>query len=151
MDTDGDSGTRLMEYFYFFDNEWNFNRLFVENRDIYYEPCDMEVIPDSRGINLLKSDGEMFKLMLPEVGDLCNITCIDIVNRGTFESPIEGFVVKIDGEVKLVTVNKNTDDFEIIDTDLPFRTNFHYIMSRDGIIYKLVIANNTVYFAEAVE
>lgn len=151
MDTDGDSGTRLMEYFYFFDNEWNFNRLFVENRDIYYEPCDMEVIPDSRGINLLKSDGEMFKLMLPKVGDLCNITCINIVNRGTFESPIEGFVVKIDGEVKLVTVNKNTDDFEIIDTNLPFRTNFHYIMSRDGMIYKLVIANNTVYFAEAVE
>ena len=152
LETDGDSGTRLLDYFYFFDNEWNYNRMFVENGNLLFEPCGMEVIPDSRGINLLKPDGEMFKLMIPHVGEGIHIVkCINIVNRGTFESPIEGFVVKIDGETKLVTVNKETNGFEIVDTDLPFRTNFHYIMSTDNRLYRLSVENNKIAFIENVE
>lgn len=149
IDTDGDSGTRMLEYFYFFDNEWGYNRMFVENGNLLFETCDPIVIPDSRGINLLKHDGEMVKLKIPSVGKGIHIVkSISLDNMGTFESPIEGFVVNIDNKTKLVTVNKESDKFEIVDTNLPFRTNHHYVMSVDGKIYKLHIENNIPTFAE---
>ena len=149
LDTDGDSGTRMLEYFYFFDNEWGYNRMFVENGNLLFETCDPNVIPDSRGINLLKHDGEMVKLKIPSMGEGIHIVkSISLDNMGTFESPIEGFVVNINNETKLVTVNKESDKFEIVDTNLPFRTNHHYVMSVDGRIYKLHIENNIPTFVE---
>ena len=149
LDADGESGTRMLDYFYFFDNEWGYNRMFVENGKLLFETCDPNVIPDSRGINLLKHDGEMVKLKIPSMGEGIHIVkAISLDNMGTFESPIEGFVVNINNETKLVTVNKESDKFEIVDTNLPFRTNHHYVMSVDGKIYKLHIENNIPTFVE---
>lgn len=147
IDEEGYSGTRFLSYFYFFDEEWTYKRMYVENGLLYYEPCVLDVIPDSRGINLLKKDGEMLKLRIPHSDDgIHAVRCISLDNLGTFESPIEGFVVKIDDEVKIVTVNKDGSDFEILDTNLPFRTNHHYILSKDNKVYKLIFNNNQVSF-----
>lgn len=147
IDEEGYSGTRFLSYFYFFDEEWTYKRMYVENGLLYYEPCVLDVIPDSRGINLLKKDGEMLKLRIPHSDDgIHAVRCISLDNLGTFESPIEGFVVKIDDEVKIVTVNKDGSDFEILDTNLPFRTNHHYILSKDNKVYKLIFDNNQVSF-----
>ena len=151
LDVEGYSGTRLLDYFYFFDNEWNYNRMFVENGNLLFETCDFDVVPDSKGINLLKKDGEMVKLRIPAAGEGIHIVkCISLNNMGTFESPIEGFVMKINDETKLITVNKETNGFEIVDTDLPFRTNHHYILSTDGRIYKLAVIGDTVTFVEGL-
>ena len=151
LDREGYSGTRLLDYFYFFDNEWNYNRMFVENGNLLFETCDLDVVPDSKGINLLKKDGEMVKLRIPAAGEGIHIVkCISLNNMGTFESPIEGFVMKINDETKLITVNKETNGFEIVDTDLPFRTNHHYILSTDGKIYKLAVIGDVVTFVEGL-
>lgn len=148
VDEEGYSGTRFLNYFYFFDDEWVYKRMFVDDGLLYYEPCVLDVIPDSRGVNLLKKDGEMLKLRIPHsdngVHDV--VKCISLDNLGTFESPIEGFVIKIDDDTKIVTVNKAGSGFEIIDTNLPFRTNHHYILSKDNNMYKLVFDNTNVSF-----
>ena len=149
LDNDGDSGTRMLEYFYFFDDGWGYNRMFVENGELLFETCNPDVIPDSRGINLLKPDGEMVKIKIPSMGNgIYIVKSISLDNMGTFESPIEGFVVKINNKTKLVTVDKYSNSFEIVDTNLPFRTNHHYVMSVDGKIYKLHIENNIPMFVE---
>ena len=151
IDKEGYSGTRMLDYFYFFDNEWNYNRMFVENGNLLFENCELDVVPDSKGVNLLTKDGEMVKLRIPEVGEGIHIVkCISLNNMGTFESPIEGFVMKINNETKLITVNKETNGFEIVDTDLPFRTNHHYVLSTDGRIYKLEVVGNVVTFVEGL-
>ena len=151
LDTEGYSGTRILDYFYFFDNEWYPNRMYVEDGKLLFEDCEMDVIPDSRGINILKKDGEMVKLKIPHQGEgIHMITCISLTNMGTFESPIEGFVVEVDNEVKLVTINKYGDGFELVDTNLPFRTNHHYVLSKDNKLYKLVIYQNSIGFVEVI-
>ena len=147
--TDGSSGTRMLDYFHFFDNEWTPHRMFVRDGLLMFENCGLDVIPDSRGINLLKKDGEMVKLRIPNQGeDIHLIKCVSLHNLGTFASPIEGFVMSLEGETKLVTINKETNGFEIVDTDLPFRTNHHYVLSRDNKLYKLVVNGNNVTFVE---
>ena len=149
IDESGYSGTRFLLYFYFFDEEWSYNRMYVENGLLYYEDCTLNVIPDSKGINLLRKDGEMVKLRIPHDDDgIHTVKCVSLDNLGTFESPIEGFVVNIEGHTKLITVNKEGTEFEIIDTDLPFRTNHHYILSQDNRMYKLRFDNNRIEFIE---
>ena len=146
---DGYSGTPLLDYFYFFDEEMIYNRLFVKQGLLYYEDSPLNVIPDSKGINMLRKNGEMMKLRVPhDDHGLHLVNCISLDNLGTFESPIEGFVVKVDGETKLVTVNREGTEFEFVDTNLPFRTNHHYILSKDGKIYKLVFEDNKIDFIE---
>lgn len=146
---DGYSGTRLLKYFYFFDEEMVYNRLFIKQGLLYYEDSPLDVIPDSKGINMLKKDGEMMKLRVPHNGNgLHVVKYISLDNLGTFESPIEGFVVKINHQTKLITVNKEGTAFEIIDTNLPFRTNHHYVLSQDDKVYKLVFENNEIRFVE---
>lgn len=144
---DGYSGTRILDYFYFFDEDWECYRLFVENDELIFENCEPDIIPDSRGINIMKKDGEMVKYVFDNSeGTIYDAKYINLNNLGTFESPIEGFVVEIDNEVKLVTVNKSTDAFELVDTNLPFRTNHHYILSTNNELYKLEVTNNVISF-----
>lgn len=150
LDFDGESGTRLLNEFYFFDDEWYCNKMYVENGNLIFEDCELEeTIPDSRGINLLKSDGELVNLKIPHMGEGIHIVKnINLNELGSFESPIEGFVVKVDNQTKLVTVNKDTNAFEIVDTNLPFRTNYHYVMSKDNRLYRLHVENDEVMFIE---
>ena len=151
IDESGYSGTRFLSYFYFFDEEWTYKRMYVENGMLYYENCALDIIPDSKGINLLRKDGEMVKLRIPHNSDEIHaVRCVSLDNLGTFESPIEGFVVSIDGYTKLITVNKEGTGFEAIDTDLPFRTNHHYIMSTDNKLYKLVFDKHNIEFIEGI-
>lgn len=143
------TSTRLLDYFYFFDNNWDYYRLFIENGELIYEPCETIIIPDSKGINMLTPSGEMVKLVLPSIdSDLYINKVINLSNTGTFESPIEGFVVMINNNKKLVTVNTKTNGFEIVDTNERFRTNHHYIMSEDKKLYKLDVSDNNVRFIE---
>ena len=147
--TDGTYSQRL-DYFYFFDNNWNYYRMYFENSELYYEPCNDEVVlPDSRGINILTPSGEMTKVILPSGdGDFTINRVISISKTGTFESPIEGFVMMVGNTKKMITVNRNADGFDIKNTDEIFRTNHHYIMSEDNRIYKLTVENNNVRFIE---
>ena len=146
---DGLSGTRLLDYFYFFDDEWNYKRMFVKDGRLYFEDTVLNVIPDSRGINLRKFDGEMMKLRIPHTGHGIHLVkCISLDNMGTFESPIEGFVMKIKNTTKLVTVNKQGDGFTVVNTKLPFRTNHHYILSKDNKLYKIAYDRDEIHFVE---
>lgn len=141
--TDGYSGTRLLDNFYFFDDDWNYNRMFVKNGDLLFEPCGFEVIPDSRGINMMRRDGELVKIVFDNNEHVIyDAKYLNMDNLGTFASPIEGFVVKIGDETKLITVNKMNNGFELVNTTLPFRTNHHYIMSKDNELYKLEFDND---------
>ena len=140
LDTEGYSGTRLLKYFYFFDDEWSYKRMYVDNGNLYFEDTSPYIIPNSKGINILNRDGELLKIRVPHTDMPINLVkCINVGNRGTFENPIEGFVINLDGETKLVTVNQAGNNFEVIDTELPFRTNHHYIVSQDDMLYKLEV------------
>lgn len=146
------SGTcsQRLDYFYFFDNNWNYYRMYFENSELYYEPCSDEmVLPDSRGINMLTPSGEITKVILPSGdGEFTINRVISVSKTGTFESPIEGFVMMVGNSKKMITVNRNADGFDIKNTDEVFRTNHHYIMSEDSKIYKLAVENNNVRFIE---
>ena len=143
------TSSQLLDYFYFFDNNWNYYRLFINNGDLVYEPCEGDVIPDSRGISLLTPSGENVKLVLPSInGDLTINKVINLSKSGTFESPIEGFVMMINNQKRMVTINTETNGFKIVDTNDRFRTNHHYIMSEDNKLYKLNVTNNKVSFIE---
>lgn len=146
----GLSSTILLDYFYFYDEEWNYNRLFVENGELCFEPTANEVLtPDSRGIKLLSPNGEIVRIILPNNNeDMTIAKVINLSKTGSFESPIEGFVMMVDNTKKIITINKDTDKFEILDTNEPFRTNHHFIMSKDRRIYKLTIVNDQVEFIE---
>lgn len=145
----GLSSTYPLDYFYFFDEEWNYYRMFVENGDLLFENCDNMVIPDSRGIKLLTPSGETAKIYLPNANNDMSINkLINLSKTGSFESPIEGFVV-MDGNVKkMVTVNRESNRFEVISTNEPFRTNHHYLMSKDNRLYKLNVKGDQVSFIE---
>lgn len=141
--------SQILDYFYFFDNDWNYYRMYFENSELYYETCEDVVIPDSRGINILTPSGEMTKLILSNSeGDFSVNRVISLSKTGTFESPIEGFVMMVDNVKKMITVNRAGDGFDIRDTDEVFRTNHHYIMSEDKKIYKLAVEDNNVRFIE---
>ena len=148
LDTEGYSGTRLLKYFYFFDDEWSYKRMYVDNGNLYFEDTSPYIIPNSKGINIFNRDGELLKIRVPHTDNPINVVkCINVGNRGTFENPIEGFVVNIHGETKLVTINQAGNNFEVIDTKLPFRTNHHYIVSQDDMIYKLEVnSENDISF-----
>lgn len=152
LDTEGYSGTKPLDYFYFFDDDWVYRRMFISDGLIYHEVCEPDIVPDSKGINILNKDGEMVKLSFsPSQNELVTLKCINLDNRGTFESPIEGFVMKVDGMTKLITINQKGDAFEIVDTKLPFRTNHHFLLSQDSKIYKLEIVDNQVKFKEYID
>ena len=145
--TDGYSGTEILDYFYFFDEDWSYHRMFIENELLVFENSIPDAIPDSRGINMMKKDGELVKFVFDNTdGSIYDAKYINLNNLGTFESPIEGFVVNINGMTKLVTVNKSGDAFELIDTKLPFRTNHHYVLSTNNELYKLKINDNNISF-----
>lgn len=146
----GLSSTILLDYFYFYDEEWNYNRLFVENGELCFEPTSNEVlIPDSRGIKLLSPYGEIVRIVLPNNNDDMTINkVINLSKTGSFESPIEGFVMMVGNSKKLITINRNSDGFEMVDTNQPFRTNHHYIMSKDRKIYKLQVIADHIEFVE---
>ena len=123
--------------------------MFVEDGELCYESCSQVLIPDSRGVKLLSPNGETTKMNLIGSNDDMNITrIINLSKTGSFESPIEGFVMMINGTKKMITINKETNGFEIINTNQPFRTNHHYLMSKDSKIYKLKVVNNVVNFVE---
>lgn len=145
------SGTRSqeLEYFYFYDENWNYHKLYFENSNLYYEPCDEVVIPDSKGINLITPSGEIAKVFLNNTSSDFSINkVINVLKNGTFESPIEGFVMMVDGVKKIITVNRTCDGFDIIDTNNKFRTNHHYLRSEDDKVYKLLVENNKVKLTE---
>lgn len=148
-DSQGLSSTYPLEYFYFFDEEWNYYRMFVENGELLFENCDNKVIPDSRGIKLLTPSGETAKIYLPNANNDMSINkVINLSKTGSFESPIEGFVI-MDGNIKkMVTVNRESNRFEVITTNEPFRTNHHYLMSKDNRLYKLNVDGDQVNFIE---
>ena len=148
-DSQGLSSTYPLEYFYFFDEEWNYYRMFVENGELLFENCDSKVIPDSRGIKLLTPSGETAKIYLPNANNDMSINkVINLSKTGSFESPIEGFVI-MDGNIKkMVTVNRESNRFEVITTNEPFRTNHHYLMSKDNRLYKLNVDGDQVNFIE---
>ena len=148
ISTDGYSGTKLLDYFYFFDEDWSYHRMFVEDGLLMFEDCIPDVIPDSRGINMMKKDGELVKIVFDNVeGSIYDAKYINLNNLGTFESPIEGFVINVNNETKLVTINKTADAFELVDTNLPFRTNHHYILATNNDLYKLqVTEDNNISF-----
>ena len=148
-DSQGLSSTYPLEYFYFFDEEWNYYRMFVENGELLFENCDNKVIPDSRGIKLLTPSGETAKIYLPNANNDMSINkVINLSKTGSFESPIEGFVI-MDGNIKkMVTINRESNRFEVITTNEPFRTNHHYLMSKDNRLYKLNVDGDQVNFIE---
>lgn len=148
-DSQGLSSTYPLEYFYFFDEEWNYYRMFVENGELLFENCNNNVIPDSRGIKLLTPSGETAKIYLPNANNDMSINkVINLSKTGSFESPIEGFVI-MDGNVKkMVTINRESNRFEVITTNEPFRTNHHYLMSKDNRLYKLNVDGDQVNFIE---
>lgn len=149
--SDGHSGTEILDYFYFFDDNYNYKRMYVNNSEIFFESCSLESVPDLRGINFIKDDGQIVKLSMNANGEQSTTKCVNLDNMGTFESPIEGFVVKVNGNEKLITVNKDCSGFELVDTDIPFRTKHHYVLSTDEKLYKIgVDINNNIQITEGV-
>lgn len=141
--------TYELDYFYFFSDDWKYYKLYVENGKLLYDEHDEFVyMPDSRGINMLSSSGDLIKISFVDIKTIIMDEYVKVHRNGTFESPIEGFVVDIDGEDKLVTINKYGNGFEIVNTEMKCRYKDHYIISEEGDLYQLNILQNNVSFVK---
>ena len=147
--TIGRTSSQVLDYFYFFDDDWNYYKMYIDNGELLYEPTTISVIPDSKGINMLSPSGEIIKISLSTaINELCINRVVNLSKSGSFESPIEGFVIMDNNKKKIVTVNAEINGFDVKDTNEIFRTNHHYIMSEDNKIYKLNVKDNLVSFIE---
>ena len=147
--TIGRTSSQVLDYFYFFDDDWNYYKMYIDNGELLYEPTTISVIPDSKGINMLSPSGEIIKISLSAaINELCINRVVNLSKSGSFESPIEGFVIMDNNKKKIVTVNAEINGFDVKDTNEIFRTNHHYIMSEDNKIYKLNVKDNLVSFIE---
>lgn len=133
--------TDVLDAFYFFDDNWNYFKLYIEGQELVFENAEMtdsSLIPDSEGINILSPSGEICKIGLGSDGVMSISKVVDLEN-GTFASPLRGFVVMDNGVKKLLTLDIQNNKFVVTTApdNMRFRTNHHYIMSSTGELYKL--------------
>lgn len=133
--------TDVLDAFYFFDENWDYFKLYIEDHDIVFENVEItnsSLIPDSDGINIVSPSGEICKISLGADGVMSICKVVDLDN-GTFASPLRGFVVMDNGVKKLLTLDIQSSKFVVTEapSNMKFRTNHHYIMSSTGELYKL--------------
>ena len=147
LDEDTDhTSTDVLDAFYFFGEGWEYCKITIENGEVIYSLEDnISILPDSKGINMLNDNNETIKL-ISNVEDLILGHSVKVRRNGSFASPIEGFVVEIDGIEKIVTTNHLGDTLVIENTDMICRTNQHYIISEENYLYELQIVDNQPKF-----
>lgn len=140
----------LINELYFYDKNWKMYKLYYSNNELFCEEYNNDDIQlYDKGFKLLTHDGRIVKVNLDKLTDELNITRVVHTERiGTFNSPIEGYVVNDNGITKIATINKDTLEFELLETTDEFVQNDHFIKSVEGLVYKLEIENGKVLFNE---
>lgn len=139
----------LIDELYICDNDWKIYKIYHMMGELFYEEYAGDMRLYGKGFKLLTPEGNVVKIGIDELTEELNINrVVPTAKIGTFDSPIDGYVIKVEEEIKIVTINKETLKFEVLDTDDEFLFNEHYIQSKDGRIYKLSVVNNVVEFIE---
>ena len=141
----------FIDELYICDNTWQVYKIYCKFGELFYEEYNEDIQLYEKGFKLLTPNGKVVRISIDKLTEELNITRVVPTEKiGTFDSPIDGYVVKVDGVNKLVTINKDTLNFEILDTEDEFLFNDHYVQSKDGYIYKLEIFGDNISFNECV-
>lgn len=141
----------FIDELYICDNTWQVYKIYCKFGELFYEEYNEDIQLYEKGFKLLTPNGKVVRISIDKLTEELNITRVVPTEKiGTFDSPIDGYVVKVDGVNKLVTINKDTLNFELLDTEDEFLFNDHYVQSKDGYIYKLEISGDNISFNECV-